>query len=207
MDGVSLALNWYLSNNLNLMLDWAYDNRYNVPIGTPGNSQHDPGPHERLRHQAAVPILAIGPNNLQFLQETIAMSRYLFGLIGLALLCGGPLLGQAPDGRSLQRDGLRPGDLRRRDLRRETGCNACDNCCPNCGCRLVPVCHVYCATKKVTEHKYTCICEEVCIPGCSLLLQAVRQLRRFRLVRRTPATTVARRAAGAAAGFARCPGW
>jgi len=39
MDGVSLALNWYLNNNLNAMFDWAYDNRYNVPVGTvPGST-------------------------------------------------------------------------------------------------------------------------------------------------------------------------
>jgi hypothetical protein len=24
---------------------------------------------------------------------------------------------------------------------------------------------VYCATKKVTEYKYRCVCEEICIPG------------------------------------------
>ncbi len=36
MDGVCLALNWYLNNNLNVMLDWAYDNRYDVPTVTSG---------------------------------------------------------------------------------------------------------------------------------------------------------------------------
>lgn len=47
----------------------------------------------------------------------------------------------------------------------EHGCQTCSKCCPQCGCKLVPVCHVYCTTKKVTEYKYTCICEDVCIPG------------------------------------------
>ena len=52
MDGVTLGLNWYLNNNLNVMFDWAYDNRYDLPAGTVS------GLHERLRSQGAVPILA-----------------------------------------------------------------------------------------------------------------------------------------------------
>jgi phosphate-selective porin OprO/OprP len=34
MDGVALGLNWYMNTNLNVMFDWAYDNRYDVPVGT-----------------------------------------------------------------------------------------------------------------------------------------------------------------------------
>jgi phosphate-selective porin OprO and OprP len=34
MDGVTLGLNWYMNTNLNVMFDWAYDNRYDVPVGT-----------------------------------------------------------------------------------------------------------------------------------------------------------------------------
>ena len=34
MDGVTLALNWYLNNNLSVNFDWVYDNRYDVPVGT-----------------------------------------------------------------------------------------------------------------------------------------------------------------------------
>ena len=34
MDGVTLGLNWYLNNNLNVMFDWVYDNRYDLPAGT-----------------------------------------------------------------------------------------------------------------------------------------------------------------------------
>ena len=36
MDGVGLALNWYLNTNLNVMFDWAYDNRYDLPVGAVG---------------------------------------------------------------------------------------------------------------------------------------------------------------------------
>ncbi len=43
MDGVTLALNWYLNNNLNVMFDWAYDNRYNVPVGTISGSTNGYG--------------------------------------------------------------------------------------------------------------------------------------------------------------------
>ena len=125
------------------------------------------------------------------------MRRYLIGLIGLALLGSVPLVRQAsaadPCGATapapghlrpadLRPDDLRPDDLFADDLRPATvprrlrrcgACNGCDKCCgcakccPSCGCRLVPVCHVYCAPKTVVEHKYTCRCEEVCIPGPS----------------------------------------
>ena len=38
MDGVSVALNWYLNNNLNVMFDWVYDNRYALPDGAVANA-------------------------------------------------------------------------------------------------------------------------------------------------------------------------
>jgi hypothetical protein len=41
--------------------------------------------------------------------------------------------------------------------------------CPQCGCRLVPVCRIYCTTKKVTDYEYGCKCEEICIPGVTPL--------------------------------------
>jgi hypothetical protein len=46
------------------------------------------------------------------------------------------------------------------------GCNA-GACCPKCGCHegLIPVCHPYCATKKVVKYHYCCKCEELCVPG------------------------------------------
>ena len=60
----------------------------------------------------------------------------------------------------------------------EPGCSAepscaapacCDPgmCCPKCGCHegLVPVCHTYCTTKKVTKYHYCCKCDTICIPS------------------------------------------
>jgi phosphate-selective porin OprO/OprP len=32
MDGVSLALNWYVNTNLTVMTDWVYDYRYDLPV-------------------------------------------------------------------------------------------------------------------------------------------------------------------------------
>ncbi len=34
MDGVALAVNWYLNSNMNVMFDWVYDHRYHVPVDT-----------------------------------------------------------------------------------------------------------------------------------------------------------------------------
>lgn len=42
---------------------------------------------------------------------------------------------------------------------------ACRGNCPRCGSCLVPVCRCYCTTKKVPEPKYTCLSEDLCIPG------------------------------------------
>ncbi len=98
------------------------------------------------------------------------MRTYLFGLIGLALLCGGPLLGDAPTATPCNSAACGATACGAATCGGETGCNSCNscsNCCPKCGCRLVPVCHVYCAPKKVTKHEYTCLCEDICIPGCS----------------------------------------
>ncbi len=47
------------------------------------------------------------------------------------------------------------------------GREACCDCCPRCGCKLVPVCQVTCTTKKTTEHAYCCKCKEICVPGVS----------------------------------------
>ena len=44
MNGVSLGLNWYLNTNLNVMFDWAYNDRYDVPTGiAPGAASTVPG--------------------------------------------------------------------------------------------------------------------------------------------------------------------
>jgi hypothetical protein len=45
------------------------------------------------------------------------------------------------------------------------GCDSCRQCCPHCGCKMVPQCNITCTTKKETSHKYTCKCDAICIPG------------------------------------------
>ena len=99
------------------------------------------------------------------------MTKYVVGLIGLALALGGrPLMAG---------EGACCGDV---------GCNACNacstcnagcggcergrchegiKCCPHCGCNLVPVCHTYCEPKTTSVHKHGCVCGEICIPGVS----------------------------------------
>jgi hypothetical protein len=44
-------------------------------------------------------------------------------------------------------------------------CDSC-GCCPKCGCHecMIPICHSFCTTKKVTKYHYCCKCEEICIP-------------------------------------------
>jgi hypothetical protein len=74
------------------------------------------------------------------------MTKYFMPLIGLALLGGIPFVGHAP-------------------TEAKAGDQACCKCCPRCGCPLVPVCHIYCDTKKVTDYVYTCGCKEICVPG------------------------------------------
>jgi phosphate-selective porin OprO/OprP len=40
MDGLSVALNWYLNNNLSVMFDWVYNHRYDLAAGViPGYTQ------------------------------------------------------------------------------------------------------------------------------------------------------------------------
>jgi phosphate-selective porin OprO/OprP len=40
MDGISVALNWYLNNNLSVMFDWVYNHRYDLASGVvPGYTQ------------------------------------------------------------------------------------------------------------------------------------------------------------------------
>ena len=156
MDGVTVALNWYVNNNLNVMFDWAYDNRYDLP------SRQRSRLHQRLRHQGAVPVLArasqsrvplprvMDPNlkPTQYL-EHIPMLKTIPLLVTLAMTAtiGLPSQGGEPA------CGANP------------NCAAgCDSTCSHCGCKLVPVCHCYCTTKKVTEYKYTCICTDMCVP-------------------------------------------
>jgi hypothetical protein len=81
------------------------------------------------------------------------MTKYLVGLIGLALLGSGPFAGQTPAYASEAASGANAGG------------NGCCGCCAACGCCLVPVCQISCTTKKVTEYKYSCRCEDMCVPG------------------------------------------
>ena len=40
MDGLTLALNWYLSDNLKIAVNYVYNHRYDVPATTvPGSTQ------------------------------------------------------------------------------------------------------------------------------------------------------------------------
>jgi len=101
------------------------------------------------------------------------MTKYLLATIGLALLGGIALLGLAPAAANAGEAACcGPAGC-------ETGCgtsacptccgyNEChcrNECCPHCGCKLVPVCQITCTTKKTTEHKYCCGCKEICVPG------------------------------------------
>ena len=87
------------------------------------------------------------------------MTKYVLPTLGLALLWGVAFLGRA-----------NAGDCGSAGCATScnTGCQACD-CCPHCGCKLVPVCQMTCMTKKTTEHKYCCKCKDICIPGVTRL--------------------------------------
>jgi hypothetical protein len=78
------------------------------------------------------------------------MAKYVSLIAGLALLWSIPFPGQAP--MAAMADGA-----------------VCCGCCPHCGCKLVPVCHVSCTTKKETTYKYTCNCDTLCVPGVTRL--------------------------------------
>ena len=83
------------------------------------------------------------------------MTKYFLQLTGLALLWSVSFLGPNPPA-AMADNATCCGNA---------GCESCCNCCPHCGCRLVPVCHIYWTTKKVTTYKYTCKCEYICVPG------------------------------------------
>ncbi len=52
MDGVTLGLNWYLNNNLNVMFDYVYDNRYDMnTVGSVTPSGHVHGLGARVQFQ------------------------------------------------------------------------------------------------------------------------------------------------------------
>ena len=91
------------------------------------------------------------------------MTKYLLPTLGLAVLCGVAFLGQAPTAAQAGECCGAAGC--------ETGCcnggcqTGCCDCCPRCGCKLVPVCHMTCETKKTTDHEYCCKCKDICIPS------------------------------------------
>ncbi|MGA2255080.1 MAG: hypothetical protein ABSG53_10495 [Thermoguttaceae bacterium] len=89
------------------------------------------------------------------------MKRYLFGLIGLAFIGAGSLIGQ-----TLAFGGEAACCPEAACNFCGNGChNGCGDCCPRYGCKLVPVCQITCTTKKTAEHKYCCACKDICIPG------------------------------------------
>ena len=50
-------------------------------------------------------------------------------------------------------------------------CQSSCDCCPQCGCRLQPVCNTCCETKRTTEYKLGAVCETICIPGITRLCE------------------------------------
>ncbi len=93
--------------------------------------------------------------------------KYVLGLIGLALLIGSPLPGQAPAAVAADQatcQACESGCGAQCGCNSGCGCNSCCKCCPYCGCRLVPTCHVYCEPKKVTDYKHCFNCKDICIP-------------------------------------------
>ncbi len=75
-----------------------------------------------------------------------------------------------PYGHSLQLGGLRRNGLRGRDLRRRNGLQFLQLLQQLLSqVRLPPRPRLprVLRPKKVTKHEYTCLCEDICIPGCS----------------------------------------
>ena len=144
MNGVTLALNWYLNNNMNIMFDWAYDHRYNSA------DRVVPGTHQRLWHQVAVPILI----HLHFGGYSHVENDYLVTRTG----------GVDRPAVAGRRAGLQ---LRLQlRLRLRTWLPDVQQVLP--AVRLQTCAGLPCLLhdeEKVTEYKYTCICEDVCIPG------------------------------------------
>ena len=57
MDGVGMALNWYLNTNLTVNTEWVWDNRYDLPTGS------IPGAVSAFRNPRAVLVLTTQLNN------------------------------------------------------------------------------------------------------------------------------------------------
>ena len=98
------------------------------------------------------------------------MTRYLFGLIGLALIGASPLLARAAacgEACACPEAACNCGC--------ENGCGCGDGgcgclCCPNCGCKLEPVCHINCVVKKEVVVKLGCKCKDICVPPLTPIL-------------------------------------
>ena len=88
------------------------------------------------------------------------MTKYLLPTFGVALLWGVAFLAQAQAGETSC-----CGAAGCEAACGNGGCQGCSDCCPRCGCKLVPVCQMGCAPKKETIHEYCCKCKDICIPG------------------------------------------
>ena len=103
------------------------------------------------------------------------MTKYSLPTVGLALLWGVAFLGQAPAKAGEASCGCNAGcascgcEAGCASCGCKGGCGDCDNCCPHCGCKLVPVCQITCTMKKTTIHEHCCKCKEICIPGIAPL--------------------------------------
>lgn len=81
------------------------------------------------------------------------MKTYFLRSIGISGICAWAMLGLASAFGEQPAHGP------------EAACAPCGNCCPRCGCTLVPVCRTTCATTKDTTHKYNLACKDICIPA------------------------------------------
>jgi hypothetical protein len=95
------------------------------------------------------------------------MKRYLSGLIGLAIIGASSLMGQslAFGGECCGTEAACCGNGGCPSCCENGGCHGRCECCPQCGCKLEPVCQITCTTKKTPEHQYCCGCKEICVPG------------------------------------------
>lgn len=80
------------------------------------------------------------------------MIKWFAGAAGLSLLCLYPFFAADRGAAAVH----------------EAACRTC----PECGCNLVPTCRATRITKKVTEYKYHCISEDICVPGVTPLSAA-----------------------------------
>jgi len=92
------------------------------------------------------------------------MKKSLISNLGLVLLLGAAFLGRAAAIAKADDAGC-CGASACPTCCGNNECHCRNECCPHCGCKLVPYCQITCTTKKTTEHKYCCGCKEICVPG------------------------------------------